>query len=303
MSYIVQEDELNETNVSCLVCGAENFNEGRIVLQLQDMPHVLMQECPRCKVVSANPMPNNSYLNKLYNPEIYQSSLTHNDNLSRKCVNNILSFYQPANNKIINLLDFGGGNGNLSIQMLQALKRKYGEELQIKATIVDIYPRENTTELEFITVEEFMTSGSKYDIVIASAVLEHIPKLEPVLTKLFSIGKKGALFYSRTPYEVPLAKYIPKYSIKWPRHVHDMGPIFWQKWTNMFPVEVLCSRTSIVESSFSDKPVMTLLAHLLKLPSILETEMLAKLFRHKQLLWHFVGGWEVFIRLSCENTD
>ena len=142
-----------------------------------------------------------------------------------------------------------------------------------------------------------MAADDKYDIVIASAVLEHIPYLNPVISKLLISGKPGALFYSRTPYDVPLAKYAPLYVVKWPRHVHDLGPRFWQQLAETHSLEVLHSRTSIVESSFSNKPVTTILSHLLKIPSRIETELFRKINHSNSLLWHFVGGWEVFIKL------
>ena len=45
-----------------------------------------------------------------------------------------------------------------------------------------------------------------FDIIISSAILEHIPELDKVLRKLFNFVSSGGYFYVRVPYIMPFKK-------------------------------------------------------------------------------------------------
>lgn len=295
---VVPDNQLQPTHDNCPVCGDEHFCDAPVVLRLQEDPVVSMKQCQRCFACSADRMPMESFLRDLYEPSIYQSSLTHDEGLTRKCAANIQRLFKKDNIQGIDILDYGGGNGSLARLLCKNLTRQLGGTIPVTAIVVDIHPRDAESDLSFITVDEFLSSEKKYDVLIASAVLEHIPHLQPVLEKLCRAGKEGALFYARTPYDAPLANYVPHYHIKWPRHVHDMGPQFWSEFANRMPLQILESRTSIVESSFTDRPLQTLLAYILKAPSLFETGLLNKLLRRETVCWRFVGGWEVFLEIG-----
>ena len=141
-------------------------------------------------------------------------------------------------------------------------------------------------------------SDERYRIVIASAVLEHLPEANHYLTKLLGAVESLGVFYARTPYEVPLAKLPLNFKTSWPIHVHDMGPDFWEYVikNRSSDFDVVLSNTSTLESNFKDKALRTSLAFLLKLPSYVETALFKKLIPYRGVIWKYIGGWEVVLR-------
>ena len=134
---------------------------------------------------------------------------------------------------------------------------------------------------------------SNYDIVIASAIIEHLPQPNDILNRLLNLIDKGGIFYARTPYVVPFIKLFRFFGIKWdftyPAHVHDLGQEFWESYFNhtvsSSDFEIIESKPSIVETTFQEHFTRTLVAYVLKTPWYLLGRM-----------YKFVGGWEVFIR-------
>jgi hypothetical protein len=132
------------------------------------------------------------------------------------------------------------------------------------------------------------------DLVIASAVIEHIPEPRDVLLKLFSsIRSNGGVFYARTPYVAPFLKLTKvigmSFDFTYPAHVHDLGAKFWNNFPSALPLagefQVLRSTPSIVETSTRRHIMRTLVAHLLKMPGYIMKES-----------YGLVGGWEIVIR-------
>ena len=132
----------------------------------------------------------------------------------------------------------------------------------------------------------------KYDIIIASAVFDHIPDCSEIIKTLFTLLKKDGIFYSRTPFVVPLMVFINKFKINldftYPAHVHDMGDKFWNTFITKMGIsgqyKIIKSRPSIVESSFNKDFIRTLISTTFK--------AIWYPFR----FWKFVGGWEIFIK-------
>ena len=192
----------------------------------------------------------------------------------------------------LRILDYGGGNGELSRQLLKFIATDTNREAS--ATVVDLFPHKSEKNIHFETVDNFFGREEKYDIVIASAVLEHLKDARKVLKKILESLTPHGLFYARTPYEKPLATMFPSYNIKWPRHIHDMGPKFWNGIMGKLDIhgELISSRTSLVESSYKMNFMRTLCAQILKSPSILETKFIGTT-AEKDPLWPWVGGWEI----------
>jgi hypothetical protein len=132
-----------------------------------------------------------------------------------------------------------------------------------------------------------------YDLVLASAILEHIPDLYPVLTRLFQLVREGGWFYARTPWVLPLASVVRNFDITFPAHVHDLGNDFWSRVPEVFGLRPrhYRSATSPVETSFEGSFMRTLAAHLLKFPS--RVEHAVSPVSRKNRIWKLVGGWEV----------
>ena len=139
-----------------------------------------------------------------------------------------------------------------------------------------------------------------YDLVIASAVIEHVPAARQFLTELLNRIRPGGCFYARTPYVAPLLRLLPGFDFTFPGHVHDLGPAFWASVPDVFDsrLRIRHFQTSLVETSCRENPARAALAHALKLPSRFET-----IFRQRptRLMWPYVGGWEVVLERPCDN--
>lgn len=133
----------------------------------------------------------------------------------------------------------------------------------------------------------------KYSFVIASAIIEHIPKPQGILDFCFSLMEKGSVFYARTPCMFPIMKVCGRVGIKldltFPAHVHDLGQWFWESYFNRVvsigAFRILRSNPSIVETTFKDHFLKTVAAHALKAPWYLIGRS-----------YKLVGGWEVFVQ-------
>jgi len=195
--------------------------------------------------------------------------------------------------EIIRVLDYGGGDGTLSVLLVRELiRRKICSSAEV--TVVDLSDGFTKLSLDKTQVTKFPSLdlvGSElgYDVVVASAVLEHIPNFRPILESLVDRLQPGGLMYLRTPWSSALATTLSHvgvgYDMSFPEHVHDMGGDFWKKAAgslNGRDVRVMISRPSFVSTSLAKSPFMTIVAALLKAPSYVLGPR-----------WPYVGGWEV----------
>lgn len=287
----------------CPICG-ESRSHGEIVTVLQSIPiEVNMRSCPNCHACSAEALPSAEHLQKVYDPTHYSATLTNLSWLTKSLAKKIVARFDLADRTSINVLDYGGGNGKLAKELIKQLHIAYPHIQNIKARVVDLYLEESEPNLDFQYVDDFLKSTDEYDIVVASAVLEHIPNLQAILTRLLDSGTNNALMYARCPYEVPLATIGNFYSINWPIHIHDIGPKFWQTLVNkkQGKVQIIKSQTSLVETSMKDAFLRTVIAHFFKVPSHIETYFLKKIYPYKGHIWPYVGGWEVYLRLNTSQ--
>ncbi|MCC6337850.1 MAG: class I SAM-dependent methyltransferase [Myxococcales bacterium] len=177
------------------------------------------------------------------------------------------------------ILDFGGGDGSLS------------KAISPTAEIVVVDYAAPTGDSRVTLLKELSEASGSFDLVIASAVLEHVPEIRITMERLFRLVAPRGLFYARTPYVQPFASF-GRVDVGFPGHLHDLGPDFWNRVIETFQLQAVleASRPSIVETSFASHPVRTLAAYALKAPCHLE------LLFHRNPWWRFVGGWEVFLR-------
>lgn len=199
----------------------------------------------------------------------------------------------------VRILDYGGGDGSLAYAIAREIIDRAGDNREVQIDLVDyeaprsfddprviVRGRDNLDEIE----------GS-YDLVLASAVLEHVPEVNAVIRKLAGSAGPGAYFYARTPFMIPLARLLGNLDLTYPAHVHDMGSSFWNRFIPTFGLkaEMIVSRPSLIETTFSEAPARTIAAFLMKLPSHLE---LAVRRSPTDPIWKLVGGWEVVLRFQ-----
>ena len=121
------------------------------------------------------------------------------------------------------------------------------------------------------------------------------------LTALLARIRPGGFFYARTPYGAPFLRLLGKIDLGFPGHVHDLGPTFWAAVPKLFDPRLRFRhfQTSLVETSWRAHPALTAAAHLLKLPSRMETALRR---RPTRVIWPYVGGWELVLERP-ENAE
>ena len=214
------DKDLNKKLISCPCCNCSNQNN---YVVLQNTPEVRMVKCGKCKLAYANKFPKESYLEQLYNPKIYQSNLTSDIKITSRLAKKIFKIFN-FNKKNISILDYGGGNGNLSYMLLNLFKKK---NIKANILIVDIYNSCTHQDIRFEHVQDFKKNNEKFDIILASAVLEHLPNFTSITSALLDRVRTYGFFYCRTPWEFEISKIFKFYKIKWPRHLYDIGGDYW----------------------------------------------------------------------------
>lgn len=180
-------------------------------------------------------------------------------------------WYQPK----LRVLDFGGADGSLSIAVAEKFLASAREHNR-NAVDIDVIdysqqPKQPANGSIFIrqlaSLEE--AEMESYDLVIASAVMEHIPDPKSDYQRLFRAMRSGSCFYARTPWIAPVLKIVERLGIEsdftYPAHVHDLGKQFWEGLTERLgldPSEIRLrhSHPSIVETKFSEAPLRTLVS-------------------------------------------
>ena len=296
------EEELLAPSEACPACTYDGHREP--THQLQREPDVHLLSCPACGIASASRMPTqtalDAYYRAYYDPGAPKVTFGDRERFARHILS---SAHAPAKRSTLALLDFGGGDGTLAIAVAERALRS---NLCDRVEILEVeYEEPRATEnpaIQIRRVPELSDADGSFDLILASAILEHVPEVGSTLRRLFSMAAPGALLYARTPYWVPLTRWVPSIDLTFPGHVHDMGAPFWNRVTQTYrvPAKLLRSRPSIVETTWRSDPLRTLAAHLLKPPGHLESR-----WRRPgwvQPWWGLVGGWEVVLRFESDPT-
>lgn len=277
----------------------------RTVALIQQEPPVYLLSCPNCLGCSASHMPKAEVLDGYYGDYFHGDGPRITLAQVNRFVNNLLRVVSfERNTSTLRLLDFGGGDGTLGLALARKLLDQSPERL-VHFTLVDyqtpraFHPDER---LEVSHERHLARLDGPFDIVLASAVLEHIPDLNAVLRQLFAMLAPRGWFYARTPYVAPLKRLLPQFDLTYPGHVHDLGAPFWNRVPATFEqqLRLIVSRPSLIETHWLRQPARTISAWLMKLPARLE---LAVLPSPRTPWWRLVGGWEVILqRLSLPDA-
>ncbi|TND08955.1 MAG: Methyltransferase type 12 [Bacteroidetes bacterium] len=292
----LDEDELLPENKTCFFCGHTERNP---VFVLQDKPLIRLLECTRCRAASASRMPREETLARYYRDYYPKDETKKNIRVTFKQVgrfsNHLYKLIAPGFSQVENLqiLDYGGGDGSVAASLAGKMIAG-GLAKNATITVVD-YVEELTAATGSISLKRVDPGTpfpeNTFHIIIASAIIEHIPEGGDVVRSLFSILKPGGFFYARTPWALPMAGFSRLLGKKWnfffPAHVHDLGKTCWEYSAKNAAagMTIIRSKPSIVESSFKTRFLVTTAAYLFKAPWYLFPGT-----------YKLVGGWEIVLR-------
>jgi SAM-dependent methyltransferase len=294
--FFCTESDLLAPSTACPLC--EFAGERPSVLVLQQAPDVHLLSCPSCGGASASRIPTPEALTRFYD-EYYsdrdESAIAEKVTFDqpRRFARHLLRLMPPLPRRELRILDFGGGDGALSLAAGELLLG--GGARSVHIDVVDYYDASPQTP-DGVSMRHVRSlddlGSSEYDLVLASAVVEHLPAPRRELIRLLSAIAPAGFFYARTPWVLPLSRLLRKFGSRidffYPCHLHDLGRDFWNRVLGHLTPEAMAfhlrhSATSLVESGFSDAFFRTLAAYTLKAPSRVLPS------------WPYVGGWEVII--------
>ena len=294
-SRLLQEHELGPEDSSCRICGEKSRT---IVATLQHDPRVALLRCPTCRVDSAARMPTEETLASYYQDYFVEDTSVEQDDhvtfhIAERLATHILKGLEiPAETAKFRILDFGGGDGSVSTAIARQVINAGVQQAYV--AVVDVHDQLVSVDDERIVVEKVVDlerlAGDAFDLVIASAVLEHIPDPRAIIETLFACVRPGGFLYARTPTITPLMQLCSRFGIQldftFPGHVHDMGQCFWERLLPTLGMaanfQIVRSKPSIVATTFQRRFWATAAAYLLKLPWYLLGRC-----------YGLVGGWEV----------
>lgn len=285
----VPEAKLSPPRTACVICGTAFANSP--IATIQHSPAVFLLCCPNCHVCTASRMPKPEALNEYYANYFEHSSPKVTHDSPARFARHIASFFarpkpRPA------ITDFGGGDGTLAYTLAQILCESGCSSADI--TVVDyVQPMISDDERTTVCASPPNSPIPPSDIILASAVLEHIQDPLSSLRKLFAVLNPSGILYARTPAVAGFMRLAQTFGQRldftFPAHLHDFGQLFWENILNLLPngseFEILHSAPSLVETDFRHHPWHTVAAHLAKAPW--------RLLGRKYTL---VGGWEIVFR-------
>jgi 2-polyprenyl-3-methyl-5-hydroxy-6-metoxy-1,4-benzoquinol methylase len=289
-SVHLNENQLLPPDTACPVCLREGIRP--CVLTLQDNPQVDLVACG-CGCHSASRMPKPEVLEDYYSRYYDKFEETATFDGSERFGVHLYGMLQSSQRSAMRILDFGGGvDASLSRSVAREFIDRGTERVAIALVDRSASCPRDWGAITVDCYQELQTGAQEFDIVLASAVIEHIPSPRGVLMALLnSLGAGGGIYF-RTPAVSSLIRLTSRFGMhldfKYPEHVHDMGQAFWEQLipslglTDSF--SIVKSQPSIVQEDFRAHPLRATLAHAMKSPWYL--------FRSGYTM---VGGWEAVI--------
>ncbi len=292
----IKEDNLIDVN-ECGICSSTSFTK---LINYSTNPEINYIKCRRCGAVTFDKILKQDAIDELYasDTQYYKDdeSVESGGNItfygSSRFAKHVLKKYIPNKDDGFRILDFGGGDGELAYAVARELykkcKYKHAEIVVVDYTSKLYNTKNRRVKMSSAFPLESIEDGEKFDIIIASGVIEHIPCPGADIKRLFSLLNKNGLLYFRTPYIYPLRRDLAKVGIEYdtlyPAHIWDLGGKWWRDLPNHVgyndKIRMISSRPSIVEKSFRSHFFIALASYMLKAPWFV---------CH---FWPYVGGWE-----------
>jgi hypothetical protein len=286
----LSENELLPEEAACPIC-AYTGNRRRL-FALQRDPAVYLLEC-RCGCMSSSRMPQPNVLTDYYSRYYADTGGSATFDGSDRFARHLFRILSGAPKDEIRILDYGGG---VDATISRSLARQFTDRgtRRVEIALVD-YNASCQKDWDVATVECYRSlqdAGDGFDLVIASAIVEHIPYPRDTIVGLLKSLSAHGRAYFRTPTVASIVQMAGRFGVDidftYPAHLHDMGQAFWENLPASLGLDgefsVIRSRPSIAETEFGKHPSRTAIAHAFKLPWLL--------FRNRYTM---VGGWEAVI--------
>lgn len=289
----VADEDLEPGDDRCPLCGSDEPRKRLFVVQTA--PDVHWLRCRTCGGSSASRMPTADYLDRYYADYYDDGDAKVTVGRPQRLADHIAGLL-PQSDGRVTIIDFGGGDGTVARLLARRLAAGDADRPEAVWVVDDHAAGEWVVDgVRTTGVPSLDELGDvRAEVILASAVLEHVPECDAVMRSLLDRLAPGGHLYARTPYRVPLKRIAPWISMQFPMHVHDLGPSFWNRIQRRHPdVEVVVSQPSMVAAPLAGASIPSaLVAHALKLPARVERRA-----RHDPVDygWRFVGGWEVLI--------
>jgi len=291
----LSENELLPEEDACPICMYTGYR--RPVIALQRDPPVYLLAC-RCGCMSASRMPQPNVLSDYYSRYYAETGgTTATFDGSDRFARHLFRLLSDAPKSHLRILDFGGG---VDAAISKSLARRFRERgtKRVEIALVD-YNASCQRDSDAATVDCYRSlqeAGDGFDLVIASAIVEHIPyPRDTIVGLLNSLCARGRAYF-RTPTVASIVQLASRFGVHidftYPAHLHDMGQTFWENLPASLGLDgdfsLIRSRPSIAETEFAKHPSRTAIAHAFKLPWLL--------LRNRYTM---VGGWEAVIAREC----
>ena len=287
------ENQLQPIDANCRFCGSDK----RIpIVTLQENPQVWLLACRRCHAASASRIPKDKALENYYQ-NYYENKLDARvtfDGIERFATHLFSQIVKHLKKPRLKIADFGGGDG--SIAMRTSYKLLTAGIQSIDISIIDYNEKLAPIDNKNISLSHSKSLKDlpigEYDLVLASAIIEHLPRPKETLIRLIKLLNDGGIFYARTPYVIPFIKLNKIWGKNWeffyPMHLHDLGPDFWDTFFHKMDLDahlrIIKSKPSIVQASFKKNFMKAFASYVFKAPWYLIGNR-----------YRLVGGWEIFL--------
>ncbi len=264
-------------------------------------------KCSECDLGFVNEVPSSTFLSNYYKNYYSNSdSPAITSDQSFAFVNHLENFIDKyligVHSVGISILDWGGGDGTLSILMAINMLNKYNQ-ISISLCICDLNAN-NLIGNKFQIKEKFgdrlriQTCATLpdvdgvFDFVMCSAILEHVPEIRQNIESLDRLIAINGLIYFRTPYMLPFKTILRSaFDMTYPAHIYDIGPNFYHHISRKNNWTVIKIGASPVDTSFRIEPFRTFVAYFFKL-----------LWRITKGRWKFIGGCELVAQKNVSSS-
>lgn len=283
----------------CRCCGSAKFK------QLEEYrKNVHLLRCEQCGAITFSRILKSELLSQCYNDKDYYASFQKQgssevtfseiDRIVKRIANPIMKEHF-LNRGHISILDFSGGSGEITVKLAEYLIQS-GACSTAEILVVDYNSNLYQNHGSNITISHAFPLESvkkQFDLVIASAIIEHIPEAGKTVRELFTLTKTDGYLYFRTPYMYPTYHFLKRFgfslNLLYPEHIWDFSEEWWEHAAEncgyeQNDIQILLSRPSIVCKSLRYEFLGAMAAYLLKALWYL---------CHK---WNLVGGWEIYFK-------